>query len=44
MIYLSKYIIANKAAYYDKLLAVTSDEAWEDWLLYMLDAVRDTTT
>ena len=30
MIYLSKYIIANKAAYYDKLLAVTSDEAWED--------------
>ncbi len=40
--YLSRYIIANKAAYYDKLLAVTSDEAWEEWLIYMLDAVKNT--
>ena len=42
ILYLSRYIIANKTAYYDKLLAVTSDEAWEEWLIYMLEAVKNT--
>ncbi|NTA39783.1 protein adenylyltransferase Fic [Agrobacterium salinitolerans] len=42
VLYLSRYIIVNKRAYYDKLLAVTADGAWEDWIIFMLEAVRDT--
>ncbi len=42
VLYLSRYIIGNKRAYYDRLLAVTTEGAWEDWILYMLEAVRDT--
>jgi len=42
ILYLSRYIIANKADYYTKLLAVTKNGSWEDWLLYMLEAVRST--
>jgi Fic family protein len=42
ILYLSRYIIAHKADYYRLLLAVTRDEAWEDWLLYMLQGVEDT--
>lgn len=44
ILYLSRYIVANKADYYRLLLAVTSDDAWEPWLLYMLRAVEDTAT
>jgi cell filamentation protein, protein adenylyltransferase len=44
ILYLSRYIVANKADYYRLLLAVTSDGAWEPWLLYMLRAVEDTAT
>lgn len=42
VLYLSRYIIRNKAAYYGRLLAVTTDAAWEDWVLYMLEAVTET--
>ena len=42
VLYLSRYIIDNKRAYYDRLLAVTADSAWEDWIIFMLEAVRDT--
>ncbi len=42
ILYLSKHIIANRGKYYDRLIAVTRDEAWEPWLLYMLEAVRET--
>lgn len=42
VLYLSRYIIANKRAYYDGLLAVTTDGAWETWILYILEAVRET--
>lgn len=42
VLYLSRYLIRHKQAYYDRLLAVTSDGAWENWLLYMLEAVRET--
>ena len=41
ILYLSRYIIANKADYYRLLLGVTRDGAWEPWLLYMLRAVED---
>ncbi len=42
VLYLSRYIIGNKRAYYDRLLAVTTDVAWEDWILFMLEAIRET--
>jgi Fic family protein len=42
VLYLSRYIIGNKRAYYDRLLAVTTDSAWEDWILFMLEAIRET--
>lgn len=44
ILYLSRYIIANKADYYRLLLAVTREGAWEPWLLYMLRAVEETAT
>lgn len=44
ILYLSRYIIKNKDAYYDGLLAVTDSQAWEPWVLYMLDAVETTAT
>lgn len=42
ILYLSRYVIARKADYYRLLLAVTSEGAWEEWLLYMLRAVEET--
>ena len=42
ILYLSRYIIQNKAAYYQYLLDVTTDQQWEQWILYMLDAVEQT--
>jgi Fic family protein len=44
ILYLSRYLIANKADYYRLLLAVTREGAWEPWLLYMLRAVEETAT
>ena len=41
-IYLSEYIINNKAAYYNKLRLVTEKEDWEGWILYMLDMIEIT--
>jgi len=42
ILYLSRYIIANKSQYYSGLLAVTREQAWEPWVLYMLEAVEST--
>jgi Fic family protein len=42
ILYLSRYIIHNKGKYYDLLLRVTSEGAWEPWILYMLSATADT--
>lgn len=42
VLYLSRAIIRRKADYYRLLLAVTTDGAWEDWILYMLGAVDET--
>ena len=42
ILYLSRYIIGNKTDYYRLLLEVTSQAAWEPWLLYMLKAVAET--
>ena len=42
VLYLSRHIIDHKAAYYDGLRRVTEEGAWEDWVLYMLNAVEQT--
>lgn len=42
VLYLSRYIVRNKAAYYSGLLSVTATGAWEPWLLYMLGGVTET--
>lgn len=42
LLYLSRYIIENKDEYYRRLLAVTAEEAWEEWLLYILRGVEQT--
>ena len=42
ILYLSRYIIANKGEYYSGLLSVTKEQAWQPWLLYMLEAVAST--
>ena len=42
VLYLSRYIIDHKAAYYEGLRRVTEEAAWQDWVLYMLDAIQQT--
>jgi Fic family protein len=42
ILYLSRYIIANKSDYYKLLLEVTSENAWEPWIIFMLNAVKET--
>lgn len=40
LLYLSREIIATKDEYYRNLLAVTSENAWEQWLIYFIEQVR----
>jgi len=40
ILYLSRYIIQNKADYYKLLQEVRVTENWENWILYMLNAVE----
>ena len=42
ILYLSSYIIRNKADYYRLLQEVRTEENWEEWILYMLDGVEQT--
>ena len=42
VLYLSRYIILNQAAYYEGLRKVTEEGAWEAWVLYMLEAIENT--
>lgn len=42
VLFLSRYIIANKAGYYDGLRGVTERQEWESWVLFMLRAVEST--
>lgn len=42
VLYLSKYIIKHKAAYYELLLSVTAHGSWEPWIQYILAAVAET--
>lgn len=42
ILYLSRHITRTKADYYRLIQAVRTEGAWEDWILYMLEAVADT--
>ncbi len=45
VLYLSRYILNNRSQYYALLLAVSREgsiQAWQQWLMYMLEAVRET--
>lgn len=44
VLYLSRYIIANKSDYYRLLREVTEDANWEGWLLFMLKGIANTAT
>jgi len=42
VLYLSRHIVRTKAEYYRLLQAVRTEDAWEEWVAYMLDAVDRT--
>ena len=44
ILYLSRYIIQNKAAYYRLLAKVTREQDWASWILFILDGVEETCT
>lgn len=44
ILYLSRYIIQNKAAYYRLLKLVTHEQDWGPWILFILDGVEETCT
>ena len=42
ILYLSGYFLRNRTEYYNLLHEVTEKEAWEQWILFMLEAVEET--
>lgn len=40
ILYLSRYLVARKSDYYRLLLQVTRDDAWEAWILFILEGVE----
>lgn len=42
VLYLSSHIVRTKADYYRLLQIVRVEDRWEDWVLYMLEAVEQT--
>lgn len=42
ILYLSRHITRTKADYYRLLQAVRAENAWENWVLYILEAVAET--
>lgn len=42
ILYLSKYIINNKLEYYNLLQEVRTEGNWEDWIIYVLKGVEET--
>lgn len=42
VLYHSSYIIQRKDDYYKRLRLVTEEDQWEQWILFMLEAVRET--
>lgn len=44
VLYLSRHIVRTKADYYRLLQAVRTQDAWEEWVIYLLTAVEETAT
>lgn len=44
VLYLSRYIIRNRPRYYDLLQRVRTEGAWAEWVTFMLQGVRETST
>jgi len=42
ILYLSRYIIKNKKEYYSLLQKVRTEQAWEEWVLFVLTGVEET--
>lgn len=42
ILYLSRYIILHKADYYRLLQEIREKENWEEWILFIIDAVEQT--
>ncbi len=42
ILYISDYIIRNKEKYYQLLSALHKNDKWEDYIIFMLDAVENT--
>ena len=42
VLYLSRYVIRNKAEYYQRLQAVRDHQNWENWILFILQAIEET--
>lgn len=42
VLYLSQYIVRHKPDYYRLLQTVREEDTWEDWVLYLLEAVEQT--
>lgn len=42
VLYLSRYINQNKADYYRLLQTVRAGDAWQEWVLYMLEGIEQT--
>lgn len=42
VLYLSGYIVRNKQEYYTRLRAVTENEDWENWVIFILTGIEET--
>lgn len=42
VLYLSRYFIASKAEYYERLMGVTARGEWHEWILYFVRGVEST--
>jgi len=42
VLYMSRQIVRTKGEYYRRLRAVREDDAWEEWVIYMLGVVEHT--
>lgn len=42
ILYLSHYLIKHRADYYRLLLGVTREASWEEWILYMIRGIQET--
>lgn len=42
VLYLSRYIVQNKPKYYELLQRVRTHDDWENWILYLLEGVKQT--